>query len=317
MPIYVGSFESPFEDELLSAIDSSATAGSGGSGPLPPGYGKNEAGETIRVETGVDKEEEGVSFEADELVLRVVQRSGCTDLFFVFTRPQEHHLQAVISASAAALLRSTRATGADLSVTKPAIAHIPTPDATGVVSNYSQFYKSNAYVDPHSYIRFGDTVEETMGIPYTMDEDDADWLEDYNASVSEKAAGEGLTATTSGPSSPTGNKAVNGAGNTPSGNGAPKSKPLSPMSNFLATTNGHYPPTTGIGAAKHARARKEKGKEVPHATSLLSEDDFELVMDLFERATDRKVPTLHLVSQPHLVCVSCRTGHGQSPWIPY
>lgn len=266
VPIYIGSFESPFEDELFSAVDSPATINGGGSGgsSLPPGYGKNEAGETVRVETGVDKEEEG-----------------------------EHHLQAVISASAAALLRSGPG---GLAVSKPAMAHIPTPDATGVVSNYSQLYRPNTFVDPHSYIRFGDTIEETIGIPYTMDEDDADWLEDYNESVAGKQTdladgASNPTQTRSALASPASAKLqqTNGQMSPSTGN----AKSIAPL-NFLATAQGHYPPMTGIAASKHARARREKGKDLPTATTPLAEDDFELVMDLFERATDRKVPTLHM-----------------------
>lgn len=283
IPIHVGSLEIPFDDDLEAAIAASlppvtkhvADAASS-SQPYPPSSAHNlhangvhagpgqlglpstsaggratpagpEAfGDGIRVETGVDKDEEG-----------------------------ELHLQAVISASAAALQRTSRAPGSGGAFIKAPVAHIPTPDATGLVANYQDFYKHNIYTDPSAHIRFGDTVEETMGIAYTMDEEDADWLESHNATLATSKNGSGDGETT---------KSLGSAGAQQS----------------LVANNGHYPPLQPINGYKSSQNTSRGRDKVRETDSTLqvnpiSEDDFELVMDLFERATDRKTPTLHLV----------------------
>ncbi|RKP33451.1 enhancer of polycomb-like-domain-containing protein, partial [Dimargaris cristalligena] len=97
------------------------------------------------VETGVEKEEE-----------------------------EEHHLQAVISAAQAA----ASGTGND----KVAPLYIPTPDASRSVANYHEVYRKS-FSRPTSYIRFSATVEDSMGCPYCMDEDDTAWLNQFNKSL--------------------------------------------------------------------------------------------------------------------------------------
>ncbi|CAG8476727.1 7761_t:CDS:2 [Paraglomus occultum] len=93
------------------------------------------------IETGVDKDEE-----------------------------EELHLQEALTAASAVL-----ATG-DLS--KAAV--IPTPHARREVPNYEELYGSKTWTDPCSLIRFSTPIEECIGCPYTLDEEDDRWLAEYN-----------------------------------------------------------------------------------------------------------------------------------------
>lgn len=205
------------------------------------------AGERIaQLETGVDKEEES-----------------------------EHHLQKVISASTAALLRSavndqlpsSSATLKEVaqaaldSSSAPghlsAVPHIPIPDATGLVdpAAYEALYAHSKIFLPSSYIRFSDTVEDTLGgVIYTMDEEDEIWLKEFNSDPA-----------------------------------------LRNRSQDFALA---LPEEATKG--KRSNARKGKEKERPEAEfdgpARLSEDDFETIMDHFEKTTEETVPGLHLVS---------------------
>ncbi|KAK4053156.1 Enhancer of polycomb-like protein 1 [Microbotryomycetes sp. JL201] len=150
------------------------------------------------VETGVDKDEEG-----------------------------EVHLQAVIASAAAYVAKATG--GATSKVDR---AFIPTPDSTGTIpdAEYRRLY-SKGYVDPVTYIRFSDTVEDVIqgAVDYTMDEDDEDWLEEYNKSV-----------------------------------------------------------TKSNGKSVDSNSRDETG------FGPISEDDFERVMEMLEKTTDKKAPMAHV-----------------------
>lgn len=282
--IFVGSHDLPFDEELAAPSPAGLPGFNGsGAGSSVSGKGtKGENGETIRVETGVDKEEES-----------------------------EHHLQAVISASAAALQRSHAAGDASATgiTSKPLIAHIPTPDATGLVANYGDYYLHGTYTDPYAYIRYSDTVEETSGIAYTMDEDDEDFLMDHNIRARKlakltKANGishvNGAKSPQSTPGSPTDEAASSGHVN-----GATHEDLLPICNHPVIAIKGHYPALNTISGIKAARNTNRAAKEALLSASVpvVSEDDFELVMDLFERITDRKVPTLHLVSA-HLISVA-------------
>ncbi|KAI8097996.1 enhancer of polycomb-like-domain-containing protein [Gilbertella persicaria] len=94
-----------------------------------------------QIETGVEKEEE-----------------------------EEHDLQAAISAAQAAVT-----TGAKVE------KYIPTPDASRLIDEkeYAALYKKK-YKDPSTLIRFSSTVEDCIGCPYLMDEEDDAFLQDYN-----------------------------------------------------------------------------------------------------------------------------------------
>ncbi|KAL1919669.1 uncharacterized protein VTP21DRAFT_1600 [Calcarisporiella thermophila] len=81
---------------------------------------------------------------------------------------EEHHLQAAISAKQAAV---TTGEGAPL--------YIPTPDASRHIENYDALYK-NSFAMPSTLIRFSSTVEDCVGCPYCMDEEDEAWLVEHN-----------------------------------------------------------------------------------------------------------------------------------------
>lgn len=62
---------------------------------------------------------------------------------------------------------------------------IPTPDATGRVTNYYQLYKPNQYPEAWSYIKYSDTIEEAQlgGLVYTIDERDFKFIQEHNKAV--------------------------------------------------------------------------------------------------------------------------------------
>ncbi|KAF9109259.1 Enhancer of polycomb-like protein 1 [Mortierella sp. AM989] len=80
----------------------------------------------------------------------------------------EHHLQAAISAS-------------NLSTTtgEAKALYIPTPDASRKIENYHDFY-SRPFTEPSTLIRFSSTVEDCIGCPYNMDDEDEKWLKEFN-----------------------------------------------------------------------------------------------------------------------------------------
>ncbi|KAG0249700.1 Enhancer of polycomb-like protein 1 [Mortierella polycephala] len=86
----------------------------------------------------------------------------------------EHHLQAAISAS-------------NLSATtgEAKALYIPTPDASRKIENYRDFY-SRPFTEPSTLIRFSSTVEDCIGCPYNMDDEDVAWLEKYNENKAEE-----------------------------------------------------------------------------------------------------------------------------------
>jgi enhancer of polycomb-like protein len=202
--IHTGSLDVPdfAEDEL-----DDATQANGADGTSQKNKGR------LGVETGVDKDEES-----------------------------EHHLQVAIAASAASLTRrsgrvSSQPAAASSSSKVPS-AYIPTPDATGLVNTYDSLYSSSAWSDPLTYIRFSDTVEDTQGVEYTMDEVDEAFLTSLAPEI------------------------------------------VDPWS-----ANGD-----------RERRSPRKGKETEGSIVRLGEDEFERIMDAFERVTEEKSPLLHLVS---------------------
>lgn len=129
--------------------------------------------------------------------------------------------------------------------------HIPTPDATGLVQNWEPLYPK-VFTDPHALIRFSDTVEDCIGVPYTMDEEDEDWLLQYNSSDEVRKR---------------------------------------------SSQSNQSPSAADSGSRNRNSPRKsDKSRADPSAeTGLLSEDDFEMIMDHFEVVAEERVPMLHLV----------------------
>lgn len=149
---------------------------------------------------------------------------------------------------------NTRHTRADSKASiPPPSAFIPTPDSTGIVDNYEEWYPSNKWKDPASYACTSTTVEEAInnglsgGFTYYIDERDQAWLEKNN----EEARGEGTS--------------VQGS-------------------------------VSVSGTRASARSAKAKGKEPePCQPATITEDEFELVMGLFEKVTHERTEYLHHV----------------------
>ncbi|SPC60985.1 related to EPL1 - Component of histone H4/H2A acetyltransferase complex [Ustilago sp. UG-2017b] len=166
----------------------------------------------------------------------------------------EHHLQAALSSNQLATSEGNAA-----AETAKAAYSIPVPDAHGTLSNaeFAQLYPPGVYSDPVTYIRYSDTVEDCIkGPSYNMDEDDQDWLETRNAKAQED-----LTA------------AIRSA----------KTGPLAGSG--------------GKGKAKE-KLRKEAIEKLIAENQAsyrqMSEDQFEMIMTVFEQVTSEQVPFLHL-----------------------
>jgi len=173
----------------------------------------------------------------------------------------EHHLQAVLNA--ANHRKESRG--------KHTEAHIPTPDAAGVVEAYESLYQPGKYREPTTHLRFSETAEETVegglagGFAYFLDERDAEWIKKSN----QEAKGEGTSAS-----------------GTASTNGQSEDGSIT---------------STRSGRTLHGRTIKCKGKESEHTSGsnthpriVVDEDEFELVMGLFEKLTEDKFPFIHL-----------------------
>ncbi|KAF8621954.1 hypothetical protein AX15_007385 [Amanita polypyramis BW_CC] len=159
----------------------------------------------------------------------------------------EHHLQAVLSASQRHHVTSARRTGPE----KTESIYIPTPDSTGIVQNYGELYPSSRWRDPATYICASTSVEESLRdglagtFTYYMDERDKEWLDKNN----EEARGEGTSA-----------------------QGA----------------------VSVTGTRSSSRSAKAKGKEPDIVQPVsITEDEFELVVGLFEKVTHEKTEFLH------------------------
>lgn len=185
-----------------------------------------------------------------------IPRNACLLTVYILT-PQEHHLQAVLSAASHRATthaqRSSRAEKVEKRIETTTL--IPVPDAAGLVENHTDLYPENRWVSPTSYVKFSDPVEDCVttaiadGYTYFMDERDVEWLEKNN----QDARGEGTSTQASGSSGTT-------------------------------TRSGTH------------RSAKSRGKEPEtHQAIFMSEDHFELVMGLMEKITHDNTPFLHVV----------------------
>lgn len=62
---------------------------------------------------------------------------------------------------------------------------IPVPDASRTIANYDELYRRK-FSEPSGLIRFSTTVEDCTGCPYTMDEEDEQWLIKHNSHAQRK-----------------------------------------------------------------------------------------------------------------------------------
>ena len=137
---------------------------------------------------------------------------------------------------------------------------------------YDSLYQSGKYKEPTTHLRFSETAEETVedglagGFTYFLDERDAEWIKKHN----QEARGEGTSAS--------------GSANT---NGTSEDVSIT---------------STRSGRALHSRLKgKGKEPELPYGLSgtssriVVDEDEFELVMGVFEKFTEDKFPFIHLV----------------------
>ncbi|KAG1850825.1 enhancer of polycomb-like-domain-containing protein [Suillus subalutaceus] len=165
----------------------------------------------------------------------------------------EHHLQAVLSAASQRHQSVGRSTRGEKAVT-PA-AYIPTPDSTGIVDNYDELYPSQRWEDPGAYIRSSETVDEAVS--NALVDAFTYYMDERDKEWldrnNEEARGEGTSAQ--------GALSASGA-------------------------------TTRSGLSQ--RSAKAKGKE-PESTQPLAitEDEFELVMGIFEKVTHDTTEFLH------------------------
>lgn len=165
----------------------------------------------------------------------------------------EHHLQAVLSAASHRHQSVGRSTRGEKAVA-PA-AYIPTPDSTGIVDNYDELYPSQRWEDPGAYIRSSETVDEAVS--NALVDAFTYYMDERDKEWldrnNEEARGEGTSAQ--------GALSASGA-------------------------------TTRSGLSQ--RSAKAKGKE-PESTQPLAitEDEFELVMGIFEKVTHDTTEFLH------------------------
>ncbi|KAE8232129.1 hypothetical protein CF326_g2843, partial [Tilletia indica] len=169
----------------------------------------------------------------------------------------EHHLQAALSSSQ--LAASEPVKGSTNGKGKK-VYHIPTPETKTVLTKEElhELYPPGSYSDPVSYVRSSDTVEDSLrGPTYTLDEDDSLWLEEHN-----ETARKDLEAA-------------------------------------LASRVTSSSKTSGVSKTAKTKERKRQDAlatllvERPELHTM-TEDQFEMVMSVFEKVTNDRCPMLHL-----------------------
>ena len=146
--------------------------------------------------------------------------------------------------------------GADKAAAPAPAAYIPTPDSTGLVDHYAELYPSNRWAQPDAYIRSSETVEESF----------SNGLIDSFTYYMDERDKEWLDRN---------NEEARGEGTSAQG---------------AVSASGA---TTRSGPQRSAKA---KGKEPESAQAVaITEDEFELVMGIFEKITHDKTEFLHHV----------------------
>ena len=134
-------------------------------------------------------------------------------------------------------------------------AYIPTPDNAGLVDDYESLYPPNRWRDPVSYLKTSETIEETT----------QDALAHGFSYFMDERDKEWLDKN---------NEEARGEGTSAQG----------------AVS------TSGTATRTSQRSAKAKGKEPDVVQPIvISEDEFELVMGLFEKVTHEKTEFLHHV----------------------
>lgn len=137
-----------------------------------------------------------------------------------------------------------------------AVAYIPTPDSTGLVDNYAELYPSNRWTQSEACVRSSETVEESI----------SSGLVDSFTYYMDERDKEWLDRN---------NEEARGEGTSAQG----------AISASGATTR-----------SCPQRSAKAKGKEPESAQAVtIMEDEFELVMGIFEKVTHDKTEFLHHV----------------------
>jgi enhancer of polycomb-like protein len=164
-------------------------------------------------------------------------------------------LQAVLSESHRSNVSIGRPTRGAEKATAAPAAYIPTPDSTGIVANYDELYPPAKWKDPTSYVSSSATVEEAC----------TGGLANGFSYFMDERDQEWLDKN---------NEEARGEGTSAQG----------------AVS------TTATSTRASARSAKAKGKEPEVSQPLIiSEDEFELVMGLFEKETHEKTEFLHHV----------------------
>ncbi|KAI9437906.1 enhancer of polycomb-like-domain-containing protein [Lactarius psammicola] len=166
----------------------------------------------------------------------------------------EHHLQAVLSAASQRNSTARPSRGpSDKTITKQQDVYIPIPDNTGLVEDYESLYPPDRWREPVSYIKTSETIEETT----------QDALSHGFTYLMDERDKEWLDKN---------NEEARGEGTSAQG----------------AVS------ASGTTTRTSQRSAKAKGKEPDVAQPIvISEDEFELVMGLFEKVTHEKTEFLH------------------------
>jgi enhancer of polycomb-like protein len=142
------------------------------------------------------------------------------------------------------------------------VACIPTPDSTGIVDNYHELYPLNRWTEPATYIRTSETVDAYV----------VDGLNDQFTYYMDERDREWLIKN---------NEEARGEGTSAQG----------AVSTVTTTRSGSF-----------TRSAKAKGKEPEMVQPVvITEDEFELVMGLFEKVTQDKTPFLNHVRPCRIV----------------
>ncbi|KZV72075.1 hypothetical protein PENSPDRAFT_684094 [Peniophora sp. CONT] len=173
----------------------------------------------------------------------------------------EHHLQAVLTASSVRHQQNVQRStrgAAAEKSEKQPEAFIPIPDNAGVVDDYDALYPPNRWVEPSTYVKTSTTIEESV----------SGALNDGFTYYMDERDKEWLDRN---------NEESRGEGTSAQG--------------AVSSSSSAGPRTS--------RSAKAKGKEPDVSQAVaMSEDEFELVMGIFEKVTHEKTPFLHHVKDP-------------------